>query len=365
MTVERRRFLGATSGVLGGLAFCSCGLLRAAESAAPKADGPTPARVRGQRIKTIDVHAHCLFQDAVDLMGAEAKSVTPRTRGGTDLVIVLDRRLKSMDAQGIDMQVLSINPYWYRQERDVAAKICTINNEGLAELCARKPERFAAFGSIALQYPDLAVQQLEEAVKKYGLRGAAIGTSVVGEEFSNPRFHPVWAKAQELGVALFVHPRGTPELAKRLTGSGFLNNIIGYMVDTTICLEHLIFEGTLDRFPDLRLIAAHGGAYLPSYAPRMDHACIMSPGNCDPQIVLRKKPTEYLKQMYFDSLVFTGEALRHLVAQVGASQVMIGTDNPFPWVDDPVGHVLSTPELSDEDRIGILGANASRVLGLR
>jgi aminocarboxymuconate-semialdehyde decarboxylase len=361
---SRRRFLSGAAGALGGLTFCACSLLRAAESAPRGGGPPTPAVVGGKRVRTIDIHAHCLFQPAIDLMGPEAKSVLPPTKGVAEHFIVVEQRLRAMDEQGIDTQVLSVNPFWYRKERDVAAEICRIHNEGLAELCARKPDRFAAFASLAMQYPDLAVQQLDEAVKKYGLRGAAVGASVVGEDFSDPKFFPVWAKAQELGATLFIHPRGVPELSKRLAGNGSLVNIIGYPLETTICLEHLIFEGTLDRFPDLKLIAAHGGGFLGSYAPRMDHGCFTAPKNCNPEIVLARKPTQYLNRIYFDSLLFTGEALRHLVAQVGASQVMIGTDHPIPWVDDPVGHVLGTPDLSDNDREAILGKNAARVLGL-
>jgi aminocarboxymuconate-semialdehyde decarboxylase len=141
----------------------------------------------------------------------------------------------------------------------------------------------------------------------------------------------VWAKAEELGVPLFIHSRGIPELGKRLSGNGWLDNTIGYPLDATIALSHLIFEGTLDRFPGLKMVAAHGGGYLPSYAERSDHACLVGPNGCDEDIKLKKHPTEYLKQLYFDSLVFTPEALRHLVTQVGASQIMLGSDYPFPW----------------------------------
>jgi hypothetical protein len=188
-----------------------------------------------------------------------------------------------------------------------------VQNEKLAELCASQPDRFAAFASLALQFPDLAVQQLEDGMKKYGLRGAAIGGSVAGEEFADPRFHPVWAKAEELGAVLFIHPQSTPELAKRFKGNGWLANTIGNPLDTTIALQHLIFEGTLDRFPGLKILAAHGGGYLASYAPRSDHAFFVAPANCDANIVLKKKPSEYLKQLYFDALVFKSndEILSH------------------------------------------------------
>jgi predicted TIM-barrel fold metal-dependent hydrolase len=163
---------------------------------------------------------------------------------------------------------------------------------------------------------------------------------------------------------LFVHPQSTPELAARFKGNGWLSNVIGNPLDTTIALQKLIFEGVLDRFTELRVLGAHGGGFLGSYAPRMDRSCFVSPQNCNPAIVLRDKPTAYLRRLYFDSLVFTGEALRHLAAEVGSAQIMIGTDHPIPWEDDPVGHVLGTPELSDDDRRAILGENAIRLLNL-
>jgi predicted TIM-barrel fold metal-dependent hydrolase len=164
---------------------------------------------------------------------------------------------------------------------------------------------------------------------------------------------------------LFIHPQSTPELAKRFKGNGWLSNTIGNPLDTTLALQHLIFEGTLDRFPGLKILAAHGGGYLGSYAPRSDHACFVSPQNCDPAIKLAKKPTEYLNQLHFDSLVFTPEALRHLVAEVGASQVMIGTDHPIPWEEHPVDVIFATATLGDDDRTAILGGNAARLLGIK
>src|SRR5258705_6933021 len=142
-----------------------------------------------------------------------------------------------MNEQGIDMEALSINPFWYKAERDVASQVVKIQNEKLAELCAAHPDRFVAFASVALQYPDLAVQQLVEGVKKLGLRGAAVGASVAGAEFSEPKFHPFWAKAEELGVLIFIHPQSTPELAKRFKGHGWLANTIRNPPDTTIALS--------------------------------------------------------------------------------------------------------------------------------
>jgi aminocarboxymuconate-semialdehyde decarboxylase len=214
---------------------------------------------------------------------------------------------------------------------------------------------------VALQFPDLAVQQLEHGVKQLGLRGAAVGASVAGEEFAAPKFHPFWAKAEELGVLIFIHPQSTPELSKRFEGQGWLSNTIGNPLDTTIALSHLIFEGTLDRFPGLKLCSAHGGGYLPSYAARSDNSLRVAP-DMDTGVKLQKRPTEYLRQMYFDTLVFTSEALRHLAAEVGVSQLVLGTDHPIPWQPESVDHILNAEGFTDEERIAMLGGNAAGLL---
>jgi aminocarboxymuconate-semialdehyde decarboxylase len=274
-------------------------------------------------------------------------------------------RLRAMDEQGIDVEALSINPYWYGADRDVARELIRIQNEALAEACAANPERFVAFATVALQHPDLAVEQLEEGVRRYGLRGASLGGSVEGQELSDPKFHTFWARAEQLGVLVFIHPQGTAELesSTRLAGNGVLTNTIGNPLETTIALSHLIFEGTLDRFPGLKICAAHGGGYLPSYAARSDAIMTTFPERCTG--ALKKKPTEYLRQLYFDSIVFTAEALRHLAAETGAGQIVMGTDYPYPWTKTSVDHILNTPGLSDDERIAMLGGTAAKLLGIK
>jgi aminocarboxymuconate-semialdehyde decarboxylase len=318
--------------------------------------------VNGRREKVVDLHAHCSVPEAIALMGDGGRGPGGGVRGSTGLPLAnVQERLRAMDEQGIDVEALSINPYWYGADRDVAREVIRVQNEKLAEFCATEPERFVALASVALQHPDLAAEQLEDGIKNLGLRGALLGGSVNGEELADPKFHPFWAKAEELGALIFIHPQGTAELAGRLTGNGVLGNVIGNPLETTIALSHLIFEGTLDRFPGLKILAAHGGGYLPSYAARSDAGCITFPGQCTP---IGKKPTEYLKQLYYDSIVFTPEALRHLVAEVGSSQVVLGTDYPFPWTSTAVDHILNTPSLSDDERAAILGGTAAKLVGI-
>ena len=364
--MTRRDFMeDAASGAVAGIAFVACGMQGAVGGGVAQAQ--TRRRevvVSGKRVKTVDIHAHCAVPDAMALMGLK---ITGQSNLPPVLVMAthVADRLRAMDEQGIDVEALSINPYWYKADRDVATKLITIQNEKLAEACAANPDRFVAFASVALQFPDLAAEQLEQGVKKYNLRGAAIGGSVNGEELADPKYHPFWAKAEQLGVLIFIHPQGTAEMnaTTRFKGNGLLDNVIGNPLETTIALSHLIFEGTLDKFPALKICAAHAGGFLPSYAGRSDQGCLTFPERCTGQ--LKKKPTEYLKQLYYDNIIFTPEGMRHLIAETGVGQVVMGTDFPYPWTKTSVDLVLSTPGLSDADREAILGGTAAKLLGIK
>jgi aminocarboxymuconate-semialdehyde decarboxylase len=353
-----------------GIAFTGCAMMGAASASGSRPSGHGHAHahaearrrevvVNGKRIKTVDVHAHCCVPKAMAVIDH------PLEAPGL-LMADTSVRIAAMDSQGIDVEALSINPYWYRAGRDAAAELIRIQNETLVEFCAANPERFVAYATAALQHPDLAAEQVEHAVKKLGFRGVSVGGSVAGEELANPRFHPFWKKCEELGVLVFMHPTGTRELepSGRLGGSGLLTNTIGNPLETTIALSHLIFEGTLDRFPGLKICAAHGGGFLPSYANRSDAVIKTFPNRVGP--LPKKPPTAYLRdgQLFFDTIVFTPEALRHLIAETGPGQIMIGTDYPFPWTSTEIDLVLATPGLSDDERIAILGGTAARLLGI-
>jgi len=349
----RRDFIHGAASAAAAVAFIGCDLLDARHAHAEGVSRREVA-VSGRRIRTVDIHAHCAFPEVNSLMGVK---IAPPG------LAQIPNRLKQMDAQGIDMAALSVNPFWYKADRDLAEKLIRLQNEKLAELCAQHPDRFVAFATTAMQYPDLAAQQLEYGVRKLGLRGMSVGANVNGEELANPKFHPIWAKAEELGVLVFMHPVGTPELDKRFQGSGDFRNIIGFPLDTTIALSHLIFQGTLDRFPGLKVCSSHGGGFLGSYSPRSDAVCANIKDRCT--VPLKKRPTEYLRQMYYDSIVFTPEAMRHLIAEVGVSQIMLGTDAPFPWNRTAVDHVLATPGASDDDKRAMLGETAAKLLGIK
>jgi aminocarboxymuconate-semialdehyde decarboxylase len=137
--------------------------------------------------------------------------------------------------------------------------------------------------------------------------------------------------------------------------------VIGNPLETTIALSHLIFEGTLDRFPRLRICAAHGGGYLASYPDRSDLGCVTLSQQCKP---IKKKPTEYLRDIYVDSMVFSSEGLRHLAAVCGTGRIVMGTDYPYPWTRTAVDHILNAPGFTDAERVAMLGGNAEKLLGL-
>ena len=315
--------------------------------------------IGGRRVKVIDVHAHCVIPEVADVV--KGTPFEKNAAGGGPNVLG-PARLQTMDGQGVDMQALSINGYWwYAADREVATRIVRAQNEGLAKWVSAHPDRFVAMASVALQHPDLAAQQLEDGVKRLGLRGVSIGGHVEGEDVTLPKYDPFWAKASELGVLVFMHPNNSLNLVKPgvLGGRGELGNIIGNPLETTYFLSRLIFEGTLDRFPGLRVCGAHAGGYLPSYLGRTDVACDVRPGaNC----ANKKRPREYFKrELLVDTMVFSDEGLRHLVAEVGVGQIVYGTDVPFNW-PVTVDLVLNASWLSNADKEAILGGNLARLL---
>jgi aminocarboxymuconate-semialdehyde decarboxylase len=318
--------------------------------------------IGGRRVRTVDVHAHTFVPEVMDLVKDTPLAATVKANLTGNIVLGNPQRLWDMDAQGIDVQAINVNAWGYSAERALARDLVQLQNEKISQWCAKHPDRFVGMATVALQHPDLAAEQLDQAVRKLGLRGAAIGGSVEGQELSDRKFDPFWAKAEELGVLLFTHPQpaaGTTQ-NPRLQGRGGLGNTIGNPLETTVFLSHLIFEGTLDRFPGLRICAAHAGGYLASYSGRSDALCGRGSGaDCK---ALKKKPSEYFKrELLVDTMIFREDGLRHLVAEVGVGQMLYGTDYPFDW---PVGidFILNAPFLSNADKEAILGGNAIKLL---
>jgi aminocarboxymuconate-semialdehyde decarboxylase len=350
----------------------------------PAADNPGGAGVvrdgRG-RCFTVDVHAHALVpavealvrdrpekraepeaqRRAVGAASADYNATTMRPTVFPKLTSV-EERLRDMDAMGVDVQVVSPTSlqHYYWADPDLARQIVAVGNEALAEQCARHPDRLVGLGNIALQHPELAVEQLEHAVRALGLRGVEISTAINGAELDDPAFARFWAKAEELGCVVFIHPADISSLGERLSRF-YLQNIVGRPIETTIALSHLIFGGVLDRHPGLKILAAHGGGYLPFYPGRSDHGHAVRP---EAQ-TMQQPPSAYLRRIHFDSLVYGPESLGHLIANVGAGQVVAGTDYPYDMgAYDVHGLIAAVAGLDEAQRAAILGGNAVRLFGL-
>jgi aminocarboxymuconate-semialdehyde decarboxylase len=349
----RRQFialLAAASAYAGGFGIAS------AADRQPAADRRT-VNIAGKRARIIDVHAHCAFAEVSPLLAGTplAREIPASQRLGPE-------RIAAMDARGIDIQALSVNQYWwYAADKDLAEKIVLLHDQSLASWCKAHSDRFVSLSSVALQFPDLAATQLERAVHELGARGASVGGHVNGEMPTGPKYDVFWAKAQALDVPVFVHPGGAENIVRdnALAGKGDLGNVIGNPLETTYFLTHMIFDGVLDRFPRLKIVGAHGGGYLPSYLGRSEVACKFRKNAACANTLA---PSEYLRrQIYVDSMVFSAEGLRHLVAEMGPSQVVYGSDMPYEW-PDTIDLVTTAPTLSNADRIAILGGNLARLL---
>lgn len=333
--------------------MAACGMLRDAGAQARR-----EVRVGGKRVKVVDIHAHATFPEVADVI-----KEGPLMRFARTARALGPDRIQELDKRGIDIQVVEVNTFWwYDADRDLAAKIVQTHDEGLARWCAAHKDRFIAFTSPALQFPDLAVEQLDHAVQQLGMRGVAIGGHVKGEPLSTPKYDPFWAKVQDLGLLVFMHPNDSENIAKpgSLDGSGDLNNVIGNPLETTLFLSRMILDGTLDRFPRLKICAAHGGGYIASYLGRTDVTCDVRQNS---KCANKKHPREYFRdQILADSMVFSPEGVRHLVAEMGPKQVVYGTDMPFVW-PDTVDAILQA-EIPDAQKEAILGGNLVRLLRL-
>jgi aminocarboxymuconate-semialdehyde decarboxylase len=309
-------------------------------------------------VPAVDVHAHVAVPAVEALIAgepgyAEQQRSDAATLGEASMaynraqfgsvaarLVDLDLRLAAMDKGGL------------------AERIVAVTNEAVAVFCARQPERLLPVGTVALHHPDLAVEQLRHAITALGLRGVQVSTAAApGMELDDPRLAGFWAAAEDLGAAVLIHPWGC-SLGTRLNAY-YLFNSVGNPVETALALSRVIFSGLLERHPGLKIWSAHGGGYLPSYIVRADHAWAAR----DDARTTQRPPSELLRQTFADSLVYTPEQLRHLVAVMGPGQVTLGSDYPFDMgVEDPVDR-LTAAGLDDATVTAIRGGNAARLLG--
>ena len=345
--------------------------------------GPTAARkVKVERIRlptrTVDAHAHLMIpaadayiepftkQDSRPLM-RQANPVTreimnrqfaERRHAMTDF----DDRIAIMDTQAIDVQVLAPHPpqSYYHARPEHTVKSSRIVNDGIAAFVARQPARFVGLGTVPLNDPAEAPKELERVVKTLGFRGVQILGNVNGVEISDAIYEPFWRKAADLGAVVMIHPDGF-SAGERLTGY-FFPNVIGIPLDTAVALHYIIFNGLLERYPDLKIFSVHGGGYLAAYPGRIDHAW---GARVDAHGSLPRAPSEYLRKIYFDGLVFTPHQLEYLIGLYGADHILMGTDYPFDMGEYfPIEHVMSAASLTKEQRSAVAGGTASKLFSI-
>lgn len=327
----------------------------------------------------VDVHAHADVPDIAALVagqpGHEAELAALLETFGPESVrinIELARttyraplddiavRLAAMDRGGVDVQAVSVIPnlYYYWADTALADEIVAAANERVAATVASAPGRLVGLATVALQHPEQATGQLRDAMTRLDMRGVEISTAVDGRGLDDRGLDPFWAECESLGAFVFIHPWGC-SLGSRLA-TAYLGNVIGNPTETTVALSRIVFGGVLDRFPGLRLCAAHGGGYFPHYLGRADHAYAVRPESR----TMARPPSEYVDSLYVDSLVYEPDGLRRLASVMGTGRVLLGTDFPFDMgVEDPVARVRAAG-LGAAGEEAVMGVTAARLLRL-
>lgn len=307
----------------------------------------SPGLTKGKKkIMVIDMHSHMEVPEA-EAMLPEKPSVISSPMSAASaahqqrLVALLkdqlenpERRIADMDKAGIGMTILSMAPsqMFYHLEGSLAIEVVRKQNERIAAVVQKYPERFLGMANVPLQNPGIAAAELERAVKELKMKGVQIASNVQGQYLGEPKFLPFFEKAATLDVPIFIHPTNVAGADR--TKFFYFNNLIGNPLDTTITAGQLIFSGIFDRFPTLKIVLAHAGGMLPYNIDRWGHAWKVRP-EC--QEFIKKSPVEYMKKFYYDTISHGPATLRFLISRVGVERVVMATDYPYDMGDlDPL-----------------------------
>ncbi len=325
----------------------------------------------------IDCHAHILAEETIGLLAKECPKVAPRLapignemyeltvagspyrpfpKGGFDI----EQRLKDMAASEVDMQVLSNTPqtFLYNQDAGLTTAAAMVQNNQIAKHVKDYPSRFYGLATLPMQAPKAAADELERAVTKLGLKGAQIGSNIMGKNLDEPEFEPVWQVANRHAAFMMVHPNNVAG-ADRMKNY-YLSNLIGNPLDTTIAAACLVFGGVIERFPNIRFFMVHGGGFTPYQAGRWQHGWQVRP---EPQKFLKKPPADAIRSFYWDTILHGKPALEFLVKEFGAAHVLLGSDYPYDMGTFECARQVKALAISDADKATILNGVAQRLLG--
>lgn len=323
----------------------------------------------------IDVHTHMFTTKWLELLKKEGGLYSMKTRpdgqqeifrGDTPVVIPqrghfdYDLRMRHMDAAGIDVSIVSLtcpNVYWGGE--DVSCRAARESNDTMAEAQRTYGDRIRWFTSLPWEYPQRALEELARTCSN-GAVGVMVLANVSGRSLTDPLFDPVWAEIDRRGLPVLVHPTDPPGVDMMDMTRFDLSWSVGFMFDTTLAITRMIFDGFMDRFPNVQLIVAHGGAALPYLVGRFEKG---NEVELPSRRRMARKPTEYLKRLWYDCITYDLGALRYLISVVGPDRVLFGTDWPHQ-VHDVYGSIANTGALPLEQRDAIRGGNAIRLFAL-
>ena len=324
----------------------------------------------------IDLHNHVIPETVVEAIGRDPKKfgTTIEVRDGkrffnshgrmTELLpdfCDADAKVAWMDRVGLDMAGISVGPpiYFYGLAPEIGLDAARLANDGIAQMVAKHPKRLRGMAHLPMQDPDAAITELERVVKEYKFKAVELGTSIEGRPLADPKFRKVLKTIEQLGCFIFAHPYQC--LAQGWMDKYYLSNFVGFPLDTTLMVAHLMFSGALDDLKKLKILLAHGGGFVPYQIGRFQHGFTVRP---EPKEATKSQPMELFKRFYFDCLTHHPQSARHLIEMVGADHVVIGTDHPFDMAPmDIMGAVDGIPGLTATEREWVCELTAKGLLG--
>ena len=328
--------------------------------------------------KTIDVHAHILNEDTMQMIAREAPSLgvkltpideefavfeiagvayKPYPRGAWDL----EARFKDMDTAEVDMHVLSNTPqtFLYNTDASLNATVAALQNDQIAKHVKDHPDRFRGLATLPMQAPDKAAAELTRSMTRLGLKGAQIGSNINTKNLDDPSFEPVWAAANAHKALMMVHPTQVAGMDRYK--NYYLNNLIGNPLDSTIAVASVVFGGVVERHPRIKWFFVHGGGMAPWQAGRFAHGWQVRP---EPKVHLKHHgPEKALATLYYDTILHAQPQLECLVSLVGSDRVVLGSDYPYDMGTLECARQVKALKVSDADKKKILTDIPLKLIG--